>query len=279
MSVLHDQRLNLFLLEKTQWMLTKSIGVANYDFNFQQFFDCHHPYQLPDELTAVARIGAIDNYAEFFADLQNEGITLIHTPEEHFRCSELPNWYPLIADLTPKSIWFSGLPTLEQITAVFDFPIFVKGSRQTSKHQRSLSIIDSEQAFYKALQHYAKDPILHWQNIVCREYVPLRPIQGGHPDKIPASYEFRTFWWKGQFVGAGQYWFQADAYQWTQAEQQAAVEIAREVAQQVNVTFLVVDVAQRTDGTWIVIECNDGQESGYAGLAPLQLWKNILAAS
>jgi hypothetical protein len=88
MPILAEQRLNVFLLQKKQWMLTKPIGVANYDFNFQQFFECQHPYQLPESLSAVARIGAIDNYDEFFAALQVEGITLIHTPEEHLRCSE-----------------------------------------------------------------------------------------------------------------------------------------------------------------------------------------------
>lgn len=48
-------------------------------------------------------------------------------------------------------------------------------------------------------------------------------------------------------------------------------------AQRLAVTFLVVDIAQRSNGQWIVIECNDGQESGYAGLSPFSLWKNILA--
>lgn len=277
MSILLEHRLNLFLLQKTQWMLTKTIRVSNYDFNFQQFFDCQHPYQLPSSVEAVARIGAIDNYAEFYETLHNEGIKLVHTPQEHLKCSELPHWYPLLTDLTPKSMWFSELPTLEQIMDVFDFPFFMKGSRQTSKHKRSLSIIDSEATFNEAIRHYAKDPILHWQDIVCREYIPLKPIQGGDPDKIPASYEFRTFWWHGEFVGAGQYWFQADTCQWTPSEKEAALTIAREAAKRIAVTFLVVDIALCTDGKWIVIECNDGQESGYAGLAPLQLWKNILA--
>jgi len=44
-----------------------------------------------------------------------------------------------------------------------------------------------------------------------------------------------------------------------------------------DVLVLVVDVAQSIDGRWIVIECNDGQESGYAGVSPIGLWQNIIA--
>jgi hypothetical protein len=31
------------------------------------------------------------------------------------------------------------------------------------------------------------------------------------------------------------------------------------------------------DGNWIVIECNDGQESGYAGVLPLAMWAKMIA--
>jgi hypothetical protein len=271
------QRLDLFLLQKTLWMLTKPTNVGNYDFHFERFFECQHPWQPPFPLTAVTRIGAVLDYPEFYEALQTEGVQLIHTPEQHRLCSELPNWYPLLEDLTPKSIWFSEIPPLSEITQRFQWPIFLKGARQTSKHSRHLANIDSSQAFAQAVEHYAQDPILHWQPIVCREYVPLRPVRGGHPDEIPNSFEFRTFWWKGEFIGAGAYWYEADPYQWTVEERHMALSMARLAAQRLAVNFLVVDMAQRADGQWIVIECNDGQESGYAGISPFTLWQNLLA--
>ena len=40
--------------------------------------------------------------------------------------------------------------------------------------------------------------------------------------------------------------------------------------------FVVVDLAQRADGHWIVIEINDGQESGYAGVPRLAMWHRIV---
>jgi hypothetical protein len=52
--------------------------------------------------------------------------------------------------------------------------------------------------------------------------------------------------------------------------------VAGEAARRLAIVFLVVDVAQAADGRWIVIECNDGQESGYAGISPLGIWQNVL---
>jgi hypothetical protein len=34
--------------------------------------------------------------------------------------------------------------------------------------------------------------------------------------------------------------------------------------------------AQDQQGRWIVIECNDGQESGYAGVSPIGMWQHIV---
>ena len=277
MSILLEEPLNIFLLQETLWMVTKSVGTANYDFDFEHLFRCEHKWQLPKSLTAVARVGARDDYEVFYNGLRQEGVSLIHSPSDHLLCSELPHWYPLISDLTPRSIWFDEMPDIEQIVQEFEWPIFIKGSRQTSKHQKSLSIIESLEAFAHVREQYANDPILHWQGVVCREYVELRSIPGGDDNTIPPSFEFRTFWWKGELVGAGHYWFEGERYVWTSQEQRDALEIAEEVARRVKVPFLVVDVAQRVDGKWIVIECNDGQECGYAGVSPIALWKNIIA--
>ncbi|MDK2123050.1 ATP-grasp domain-containing protein [Parachitinimonas caeni] len=49
-------------------------------------------------------------------------------------------------------------------------------------------------------------------------------------------------------------------------------------AQRLKVPFLVVDIAKMQDGRWIVIECNDAQESGYTGIVPQLLWRQVLQA-
>jgi hypothetical protein len=116
---------------------------------------------------------------------------------------------------------------------------------------------------------------LRWQDVVCRRLAPLRPVEDPDPERIPSSFEFRSFWWRGELAGIGRYWWQGRDYSLSRTEELLAVATAREAARRVDVPFLVVDVAQQIDGTWIVVECNDGQESGYAGASPFAMWQAV----
>ncbi len=266
----------LLHLEECIWVLTAPTGISNYDLRFDAFFQCRHPWQPPQNIVAVPRLGALPNYDLVYNALREEGTILLHSPEENLRCSELPRWYPLIEDLTPKSVWTDGKPDPAVIEATLGWPIFMKGVRQTSRHRRSLSIIEGPDQLERALAAYATDSILRWQSIVCREFVPLRRVEDTPDDRLPSSFEFRTFWWHGKLVGCGPYWWQGPTYRLTEREESSALTVAGEAARRVKVPFLVVDIAQALDGRWLVIECNDGQESGYAGISPIVLWQRII---
>ncbi|MCE9530545.1 MAG: ATP-grasp domain-containing protein [Planctomycetes bacterium] len=266
----------LLHVENAFWVLSAPTGVGNYDFRFDQFFRCARPWQPPDNITAVARLGAFPSYESVYDALRTEGTTLVHSPEEYRRATELPCWYPLIEDLTPASHWFPSFPDLEEVTSRLSWPIFMKGTRQTSRHRRELSIIDGPEQFRRILDTYATDPILRSQGVVCRQFVPLRLVEESDPNRLPSAFEFRTFWWKGSLVGCGRYWWEGKFYRMTQDEERACLAIAQETARRVRVPFLVVDVAQAADGKWIVIECNDGQESGLGGVSPVALWQKII---
>jgi len=157
----------------------------------------------------------------------------------------------------------------------FELPVFLKGERQTNKHSRLLSIIEDKAQLEQALNQWRREPILWWQKVVCREFVKLRPASKCLDGGIPKSYEFRTFWWKDNCVGAGKYWVTED-YRLSPREYDEIAALGQEAAQALNVAFLVIDFAQTVDGKWIIIECNDGQDSGYAGVNPRQLWSNVL---
>ncbi|WP_141590290.1 ATP-grasp domain-containing protein [Myxococcus sp. AB056] len=269
---------DLLQVEERLWLLSAPTGQGIYDFAFDRFFACRRPYVLPESMEVVARVGVWNDYAERYRELAEAGIRLVHTPEQHLLATELPHWYPKLTDLTPRSVWFDERPDAETVERLLGWPVFVKGERQTSRHRKSLSIIEGPEQFRQAMAAYAKDPILHWQRVVCRELRPLRRVEEGAPDRIPSSFEFRTFWWKGALVGWGPYWWQGTPYTLTPEAQREALGLGREVARRLDVPFLVVDVAQEVSGRWIVIECNDGQESGYAGISPFALWRAILDA-
>jgi hypothetical protein len=118
------------------------------------------------------------------------------------------------------------------------------------------------------------DAILNWQRPVIREFVPLVPVEGSVPGKINPSLEFRSFWWHRKCVGWGNYWYQIPSYQAQDVED--GLRVAEDAAGRLQVPFLVVDFAKSADGRWIVIECNDAQESGYAAILPQLLWRRVL---
>ncbi len=266
----------LLEVDESFWVLTAETGIPAYDFRFDAVLPCRRLRQTPDEVRAVARVGPIARYGAVHEGLKADGIVLVNDPEEYRRASDLTGWYPLLSDMTPKSLVFTHRPDPALIDAELGWPIFIKGVHQTSGHRAAFSIIAGPEALERALAMYAADPILRWQGIACRELVRLRlvaPAQGG---RLPAAFEFRTFWWRGELVGWGRYWWDGPPYQPTEREAAEMLAMAGEAARRLRVPFLVVDVAQREDGRWLVVECNDGQESGYAGASPLALWQRVM---
>ena len=266
--------MNICRVENRLVVVSEPVGVPIYDFDFDLNFQCTHPYVFDHEESCVLRVGAVPDYSLRFEEMLKWGLRLINSPAEHAMASQLDYWYPLIPDLTPRTEVFDKLPSVEEIQSRFTWPIFLKGSRQTSKHNTSLSVIQNATEYNSAAEAYAKDDILHWQKAVVREFVPLFPVAGSIHGKILPSLEYRSFWWNCRCVGWGRYWYQIPLYGCSDAT--VGLAMAQEVARRVTVPFLVVDFAKTAAGGWIIIECNDGQEAGYSAIDPRLLWKRVL---
>jgi hypothetical protein len=266
---------NIAHIENKLIVLSEEVGLSVYDFDFNLHFTCAHPHRIEREELCVLRIGAIADYPAEFNDRLAMGLRLVNSPAEHALASELERWYPLLSDLTPRTQVYDSFPPPEEIEKAFAWPVFVKGSRQTSKHNPELSIIESRAHYERAVRQYMADAIFQWQKPVVREFASLAPVEGQVPGKVRPSLEYRSFWWHGECVGWGRYWYQVAPYECADAE--AGLAVAHEAARRLQVPFLVVDFAKTGDGPWIVIECNDAQEFGYAGVHPLDLWRQVLA--
>ncbi len=267
--------MNLARIDYKVIVCSEVVNVSAYDFDFELHFHCDHPYRIEGEEPCILRIGPIADYPAVFDQYLAMGLRLVNTPAEHALASELENWYPHLQGQTPRTIVYDALPTADEIEAEFAWPIFMKGSRQTSKHNPDLSIIRDRRHYEEAANQYRSDPILHWQKPAIREFVPLMRVPGQVAGKVPPSVEYRSFWWNGQCVGWGPYWYQVAPYLCEDID--VGLAMARHAAQCVSVPFLVIDFAQTAQGSWIVIECNDAQESGYAGAAPVALWQKMVS--
>lgn len=271
-----SERFTLCHVEETTWVVSAPTGLASYDFEFTPRFHVRHPARLDDEVTAIARMGAASDYDARYREFLELGVRLVHSPEEYQRTSLLPRWLPRIADLTPRSLCFDAPPPAEEVGARLGWPVFVKGARQTSRHQKSLCVARDPDEFDAIMRRWAGDEILWWQPVVCREWVALRRVAESSPDLLPVAFEFRSFWYRQKLVGIGPYW-NAAPYELSSRERDDALAVGQDAARRVDVPFVVIDLAQREDGRWIVIECNDGQDAGYAGVDRVALWRGVIA--
>lgn len=252
----------------------ETVGIPNYDFDFDLHFPCSHPSRFQPGEKCVLRVGPVLDYRAMCRELSEIGLAPVNSPEHYARASELEGWYPRIPDLTPRSRVVEKFPDAKVVEEEFGWPVFVKGSRQTSRHNPESSVIASAGQYEALRRSWDTDAILRWQKPAFREFVQLAPVAGGLAGKIRPSCEFRSFWWHGTCVGWGQYWFQVPPYDTKGVE--AGLAMASEAARRLEIPFLVIDFAKKADGTWTLIECNDGQESGYAAINPFPLWRAIL---
>lgn len=87
-----------FAVEDKLAMVAGPIDNPFYDFDFRRFFACSG---RTAGLPGVARVGAIDNYANFYQECLERDIQLVNSPEQQRRTSLLPEWYPLLEGKTP----------------------------------------------------------------------------------------------------------------------------------------------------------------------------------
>lgn len=101
--------------------------------------------------------------------------------------------------------------------------------------------------------------------LVFRSYLPLK-IVGKHPRSgMPLAAEFRTFWFGGECILSSPYWGDL-----TEGLEEPPIEEIRdrffpkkiEGFRQVPSPFFTLDVAQQTNGDWVVVEGGDGGVSG-----------------
>ncbi|MCI8939861.1 MAG: ATP-grasp domain-containing protein [Dorea sp.] len=203
---------------------------------------------------------------------------LVHNAE-HLRCSTIEKWYSAIKDKTPYTKIYEELPDVAEIEKDFSFPVFIKGNRQTNRHNKAQCIIENADAYEQLRKNWKNDNILSWQKVAVREYVKLQTIDDiSYPEMVPISYEFRFFCFEGKCVGYGSYWYMGSKYTMSPDDSESAIKLAEWAAERVGVSFIAVDLAKTDKGDWIVIEVNDAQESGFVGLNSLSLWHNTIEA-
>jgi hypothetical protein len=240
-------------------------------------FDCTDTRMRvrPGDLV-VGRYALLPFYAEQERDFREAGATCINTLQQHSYVADLQNYVEDLGDMTPRT-W----SRLEDVPRN-EGPFVLKGETNSKKSDwaRSMFARDWEAAL-TVHSNLTNDSLIGAQRIYVRKYVPLVRL-GEAIGGVPLTKEFRFFVCDGVVLSGGFYWdaFADDIlYQGgvipdvADVPQAFLAEAVSRVAH--NVRFFAIDVAQAETGEWIVIELNDGQQSGLSANQPDVLYRRL----
>ncbi|MEV4759710.1 ATP-grasp domain-containing protein [Micromonospora sp. NPDC049559] len=201
-----------------------------------------------------------ERYAAFAEALAAREVTLRTTPERYRRAHELPGWYDPLAALTPETAWTVG------------------ADRDGFDHARQR--LGSGPA---VLRDYTKSMKHHWHEAayvpdvadrdgawrIARRFLELREddFTGGlvlRRFERFTSAEVRTWWIDGRLALVGPHPDTPDAAVPDGVEVAALAPLLAGL----DLPFVTVDLALRSDGAWRVVELGDGQVSDRPASVP-----------
>jgi hypothetical protein len=197
--------------------------------------------RVPRESTVVYRGWMVDpgRYERFAGAVSAAGASLLTSVAAYRHAHYLPEWYPLLRDLTPETV---VLPADADLAAELDRlgwgEFFIKD-------------------YVKSLKT-APGPIVRHPS----EARPLVEAMLRYRGTIEGGLCVRRV---ERFVPGSETRFFVRDQQPACAEGGAVPEIVRAVAGRIDSKFYSVDIAQNEEGSWRVVEIGDGQVSDLVG--------------
>ena len=226
-----------------------------------------------DELV-IPRYSALPYYEELEADVKTAGSMLINTFRQHRYVANLTNWYNSLSDFTPET-YFSFSDAL----SLGKFPMVAKGTTNSRKNLwRTFMYAENKEELGVVFNNLMNDQLISEQGIVFREFERLKSY-GVDLGGAPITKEFRVFMYGDKVLAKGFYW--ASHPEVIEAYHPDANEVPNELIKEIaaivkdNINFWVMDMAQKEDGRWILIELNDGNMSGLSCVDPDELYSNL----
>lgn len=232
--------------------------------------------EMRDRLV-IGRYSVLPFYKELVDDLAVVGSRLINSFSQHCYIADVTAWAHDLEGVTPQTWeYMDQLPD--------DGRAFVlKGNTNSHKFLWDTHMFaENSRAAIEVYGRLTDDAFISTQRIIAREFVPLheyyKALHG-----LPVTEEYRFFVCCGQIVSGGFYWSNhvEEITEQFGAPDPACVPVdfLQEAIGRIGdkATFYALDVARTADGNWIVIEINDGQQSGISENDPAVLYKRLRA--
>lgn len=207
-------------------------------------------------------------YELLFNALKDKNIVLINSPEQYKHCHHLPESLEIIKSHTPKSIFLPvdenfDLDDLMKKLLVFgNQPLILKDYVKSRKHEweeacfipNASSRGDIERVVERFIELQGED--LN-EGLVFREFVEFQPLTNHSKSGMPLTKEFRLFFLEGELIFTSEYW-EEGIYEQSDFPKDLFLDVAKDVKS----NFFTMDVAQKIDGKWMIIELGDAQVAG-----------------
>lgn len=217
--------------------------------------------------TVIGRYSVLPYYKELEEDLKFTESNLINSYREHLYIANF-EYYEDVKKFTPKTYF-----ALHNVPNEGKF--VVKGVTNSRKFDwNTMMFADGKKEAIDIALKLSKDGLIGQQDIIVRDYVPLKTFEVGL-NGLPFTNEWRFFFLGKNLVDYGFYWTIADNVNhfFPKDKLPFVQEIADIVSEKTN--FFVLDVAQTESGEWILIEINDAQMSGLSCIDPHRFYKKL----
>lgn len=221
----------------------------------------------------IGRYSVLPFYYELEQDLKYNNCQLINSFDQHQWIANF-DYYDILKDYTPRSWRQHEFPYSN-----YEGPFVVKGCTNSKKDRWKTHMFaeNRKQAIEVANRIY-EDSYYGTQDLIYREFIPLKVLEYGLTG-IPFSNEWRFFFYKDIILSFGYYWSIAEKSEEYHNEMMNVdgIDFAQKLSSICKnyCNFYVMDIAQKVNHEWILIELNDGQMSGLSMNEPELLYSNL----
>lgn len=225
----------------------------------------------------IPRYSVVPFAKEFFEDMNYLGAKTINSYSQYKYIADIKNYVADLGDLTFRT-WLAS-------DGFYNLPdncsFVLKGETNSKKFEwKDMMFAENKSQISEIYSRLIKDGLIGDQEIYIREYIPLKTFLISFKG-LPITNEYRFFIVNKQIISSGYYWsnYYDDLLEQgaNLSPDQVPKSFLKEVIDKVadSCYAYVIDVGERQDGKWIVIELNAFEQSGLSENDPNILYSNL----